>query len=356
MSQNPHAGRLRLLAGGLAIGCLTMTAVTAIAGTSSAGAAVPDRFAFVLFNGGVVATGTTPAATTVVGAGVYTITFPGQAAAGGVAHVTAINTVPHWCQIESFGPSGADEVVRVDCFKVGGAVDPTAFSAIFYSSTGPVGPGSYGYVNSTAGGGLISQYNSAGAANAVAHIGVGQWTVKFPGVASPGPVDGSLQATAVSSPGLPMRCKILSWTSGGAGQTVQVNCYNAAGAFADTQFTLTYQYLRALYGGFAPPKYFGYLWNQPVGGPVSTNYNNPVGPGANVLAAGVVSTVKFPALAVTPDDVQVTGYGQGSNFCGLTNPWAPPGGGGTTVAQVNCFTNAGAAVASGFLISDNSAL
>jgi hypothetical protein len=355
MSQNPHAGRLRLLASGLAIGCLAVAAVTAVAGP--VGAAVPDRYGFVLWNGAVVGTGTTPAASTVavIGVGQYKIDFVGQAAAGGVAHVTAINTVPHWCQINAFGPSGADEIVAVSCHKVGGALDPTAFSAIFDSSTGPVGPGSFGYVNSTAGGGLISQYNSSGAGNAVVHAGAGQWTVNFPGVASPGPMDGSLQATAVSQPGVPMRCKILSWASGGAGQTVKVNCYNAGGVLTDTQFTLTYQYLRALYGGFAPPKYFGYLWNQPVGGPVSTNYNNPAGPGANVLTPGVLATVQFPLLAVLPDDIQVTAYGSGPNFCGLTNPWTHSGT--TTIARdVNCFTNAGAGVASGFFISDNSTM
>jgi hypothetical protein len=354
MSQNSRASRIRLLAGGLAVGCTVMTAVTAV---SVAGAAVPDRFGFVLWNGAVVGTGTTPAASTVavLGLGQYRITFVGQAAAGGVAHVTAINTVPHWCQLNSFGPVGADEIVNVSCHKVGGPLDATAFSAIFDSSTGPVGPGSFGYVNSTAGGALISQYNSAGAGNTVLHTGAGQWTVNFPGVASPGPMDGSLQATAVSSPGAPMRCKILAWASGGGGQTVKVNCYNPAGVLTDSQFTLTYQYLRALYGGFAPPKYFGYLWNQPVGGPVSTNYNNPVGPGANVLTPGVLATVKFPALAVLPDDIQVTGYGSTSDFCGLTNPWTHAGP-DTIARDVNCFTNAGAAVASGFFISDNSSM
>src|SRR6185437_11133728 len=242
MSQNSRAGRIRLLAGGLAIGCLTMTAVAAVAGAGSAGAAVPDRYGFVLWNGAVIGSGTTPAASTVavIGVGQYKIDFVGQAAAGGVAHVTAINTVPHWCQLNTFGPAGADEIVTVSCYKVGGAPDPSAFSAIFDSSTGPVGPGSFGYVNSTVGGALISQYNSSGAANAVAHLAPGQWTVKFPGVASPGPMDGNLQATAVSQPGVPMRCKILSWTSNPDGQAVQVNCYNAAGVLTDTQFTLTF--------------------------------------------------------------------------------------------------------------------
>jgi hypothetical protein len=47
------------LLGGFAIGAL---AATAISSGGSAGAAVPDRFGFVLWSGGgVVGTGTTPA-------------------------------------------------------------------------------------------------------------------------------------------------------------------------------------------------------------------------------------------------------------------------------------------------------
>ena len=353
MSNRTGVGRrLRLLAGGLAVGAL---AATAISGGGSAGAAVPDRFGFVLWTGTVVGSGTTPAGTTVGvgGTGLYKIDFVGAAAPGGVVHVTAINSAPHWCQVNSFAPSGADEIVTISCYKVGGAPDFTNFSAIFSSSSGPTSPGSFGYVNSLPSGALVSQYNSAALTNTVTHLTTGQWKVNFPGLSTPGPIDGSLQATAVSPPSVPARCKILGWSSSPGGQVAQVNCYNPGGGFTDTQFTLTYQYQRALFGGFGPPKYFGYLWNQPVGGPASTNYNNPWGPGANSVSPGTLATVKFPSLAVLPDDIQVTAAGQGSDFCGLTNPWAHIGA--DTLAQdVNCFTNAGAPIGSGFLISDNS--
>ena len=345
--------RLRLLAGGLAVGALVATALS----SGSAGAAVPDRFGFVLWNGAVVASGTTPAATTVavVGTGQYKITFPGAAASGGVVHVTAIHSAPHWCQVNGFGPSGADEVVSISCYRVGGSPDFTGFSAIFSSSSGPASAvGSFGYVNSAPSGALISQYNSAGFANTVIHTGVGQWDVKFPGLGTPGPIDGSLQATAVSSPTVPARCKVRSWSSSSSGQVAQVICFNAGGALADTRFTLTYQYQRSLYGGFAPPKYFGYLWNQPVGGPASTNFNSILGSGANTLTAGTLSLVTFPSLAVLPDDIQVTAYGSSSDFCGLNFMWTHSGV-DTIVRDVNCFTNGGAPSASGFLVSDNSA-
>jgi hypothetical protein len=329
-----------------------------VSGGGSAAAAAPDRFGFVLWNGAVVASGTSPAGTTVgvVGLGQYKITFAGAAAAGGVAHVTAINSAPHWCQVNGLGPVGADEVVTISCYRAGGAPDGTGFSAIFGSSSGPASAvGSFGYVDSAASGALVSQYNSAGLGNTVIHTGIGQWSVKFAGLSTPGPTDGSLQATAVSPAPVPARCKVLGWSSSSSGQIAQVTCFDASGALADTRFTLTYQYQRSLYGGFAPPKYFGYLWNQPVGGPPSTNFNSILGPGANTLSAGTLSLVTFPSLAVLPDDIQVTASGPGSDFCGLNIAWAHAGA-DTIVRDVNCFTNAGAPSAAGFLISDNSAL
>lgn len=348
--------RLRRLACGLAAGAL---AATVISGAGSAGAAVPDRFGFVLYSGGVVVgSGTTPAGTTVgvIGTGQYKINFVGAAAAGGVVHVTAINSAPHWCQVNGFGPSGADEVVTISCHRVGGAPDFTDFSAIFSSSSGTASAGgAFGYVNSTPSGALISQYNSATFGNTVIHTGIGQWSVKFPGLSTAGPIDGSLQATAVSGVTVPARCKVASWTSSTSGQIAQVTCYDAAGSPADSQFTLTYQYQRSLYGGAIPPKYFGYLWNKPVGGPVSTNFNSITGPGTNTLSAGTLSLVTFPRIGALPDDIQVTGYGPGSDFCGMNVAWTHAGT-DTIVRDVNCFTNTGAPSAAGFLISDNSAL
>jgi len=344
----------RLLAVGLTAGALAATVVSA---GGSAAAAAPDRFGFVLWNGAVVASGTTPAGTTVsvVGAGQYQIDFVGAAAAGGVAHVTAINSAPHWCQVNGLGPVGADEVVTISCYRAGGAPDVTGFSAIFSSSSGPASAvGSFGYVDATPSGALVSQYNSAVLANTVIHTGIGQWTVKFPGLSTPGPIDGSLQATAVSPATVPARCKVLSWSSSTSGQVAQVTCYNAGGTLADTRFALTYQYQRSLYGGFAPPKYFGYLWNKPVGGPPSTNFNSILGAGANTLSAGTLSLVTFPSLAVLPDDIQVTASGPGSDFCGLNLAWTHAGA-DTIVRDVNCFTNAGAPSAAGFEVSDNSA-
>ncbi len=89
---------------------------------------------------------------------------------------------------------------------------------------------------------------------------------------------------------------------------------------------------------------------------MSTNFNYPLGPGANTtVPAGVgLSLVRFPQLAVLPDDVQVTAAGGSSDFCGLITPWVHSGP-DTIVRDVNCFDNSGTPINTGFLIGDNSA-
>ena len=358
MNTERVGARRRAVGRWLAAGCALAVAMVSLVATSTTGraqAAVPDRFGYVLWNGGaVIGSGTTPAATTVttIGVGRYLVVFPGQAAAGGVAHVTAIADVAHWCQLNSFGPSGADEQVFISCYKAGGGPDVAGFSAIFSSSSGPASAlGRYGYVYSQPGGAIISQYNSAALPNTVTHSGTGVWKVNFAGLATPGPVDGSLQATAVN-PQIPARCKVANWSSGGS-QTAMVLCFNAGGGVLDTQFTLSYQYQRSLYGAVAPPKYFGYLWNTPPVGPPSTNFNFATGGMNTIGAAGLgLSIVQFQSLARLPDNIDVTAFGSGSEFCGLNTPWTHTAT-DTIVRDVNCFDTTGAAINTGFLISDN---
>ncbi|NUR69669.1 MAG: hypothetical protein HOU81_02515 [Hamadaea sp.] len=332
--------------------------------TAPSQAAVPDRKGWVLYNApgaSTVAFGTWPAATTVTPlapAGRYQVRFPGQAAPGGVVHVTAINASPHWCQVEAWGISVADEIVILRCYKLGGILDPTSFSAFFTSSSGLGAFGPYGYAYSSAAGAVLNQYNSSGAANTVTPGPVGQYLVKFSGLVTGGPLDGSLQATAVNS-GTGARCKIAKWSSTAAGQDVLVYCFNSAGAFMNTAFTVTYQYKVSLYGSSYPPKYFGYILNGPPIGPPTTNFNSVGGLGVNTIApAGAgLSLVTFPRIGFPQNTVQVTAYGPSPDFCGLNTFWANFGAGPDTVVRdVICFTSAGAPSSNGFLVSASSIL
>jgi hypothetical protein len=326
----------------------------ALAVAAPAHAAVPDKFGYVLWNGSVVdGSGTFPAANTVtpVGPGRYRVTFVGQAASGGVVHVTAIGAAPQWCQVDTFGPVGTDEVAQVACYRVGGLLAMSAFSATYGSSSGPptVHVGQFGYVDWS--GGVVSQYNSAGGLNLVAHLAVGEWQVELQGLVTPA-IDGSLQATAINF--APVRCKVAKWSSSTVGQEVIVLCFDPSGALRDTRFNLTYQLQRSLYGGFAPPRFFGYLWWAPPLGPPSTNFSNPLGPGANTVVVGGtgITGVVFPTLARLPDDIQVTATGWNPNFCQLAAPWVHSGS-DTIAKYVLCYDNVGTFADTGFLISDN---
>ncbi|MFI5729055.1 hypothetical protein ACIA49_02975 [Kribbella sp. NPDC051587] len=329
----------------------------------AADAAVPDRKGWALWDqtaGAVVPTGTWPGGSTVVPVafGRYQVKLVGQGAPQGVVHVTAINNAPHWCQAENWGVSGADEIINIACYRVGGALDVSSFSVFFVRASGGPAPGPYGYVDSPPSGGIISQYNSAGAPNTSTNLGVGQYQVKFPSLVAGGTLDGSLQATAVN-PQQGARCKVRNWVSSGSGQDVNVLCFNAVGALLNTRFTLTYQYKVSLYGAAIPPKYYGYFLNQPPAGPPSTNLNSVLGLGANtILAAGTgLSLVTFPKIAFPQNTVQVTAYGSNSNFCGMNTFWFNMSSGPDLVVRdVNCFTNAGAPVNTGFTISANSIL
>ena len=137
-------------------------------------------------------------------------------------------------------------------------------------------------------------------------------------------------------------------------------CFDATGAPMDSGFSLTYQHGRSLFGSAAPPKYFGYVWNQPPPpvpnpGPSSTNFNMQLGFGFNWLnPSGLGLTLAgFPALAQRPDTVQVTANGRRGEFCNLQAPW---GYNGTTVLvrNVACYTATGVRAETGSFTSYNS--
>ena len=340
---------------------LLMLATLLAVSTPTADAAVPDRKGWVLWNqttATVDPTGTWPLGSTVtpLGIGRYLIRFVGQGAPNGVVHITAINDAPHYCQAETWFQSGADELAYVRCHRTPAILDWTSFSAFFVRASGGPPHGPFGYVDSNGGGGVISQFNSAGAANTSTLLTTGQYQVRMPGLVTGSALDGSVQVTAVNA-GTGVRCKVRAWTSSGAGQDIRVLCFDAAGSLFSTRFTVTFQFRVSLYGAAYPPKNFGYYLYQPPGGPVPTNFNSVMGPGANTIASGGLGLqlVTFPRIAVTPNTVQVTAYGSNTNFCGLNTYWTNSNvGPHLYVRDVNCFTPAGAPVNTGFTVSATS--
>ncbi len=338
---------------------LVLVAAALFSSASPAAAAVPDAVGMVLYDGGAgtVPWGTWPPTTTVLpGApGQYKVVFPGQAAQGGVVHVTAIDPAPFWCQAQDWYPAGPDEVVLIACYAAvpAGAPVNTRFSATFTSSSGPspVSGARYGYVHAMPGGTVISQYNSVGAFNTVSPIGLGEWVVDMPGLTTPTDFGGSLQVTA-ADPGVPARCKVAQWLPNPSGQRFIVHCVDAIGGPYDTGFSLTYQYARTLYGSAGES--YGYVWNEPPLGPPPTNYNSAAGLGANTVtgSGSGLSTVFFPMLTLLPDDIQVSAMGPGSEFCGMNMFWAHTAA-GTVVGDVRCYSSSGQPLDTGYMVSDN---
>jgi hypothetical protein len=353
----------RLLAGALLAAGLGVAGVT-----TPAAAATPDGYGFAYVDQPTTPIGvffapdpahqfvTSGLAVTAVrtAVGRYSVFFPGIAAGQGVAHVTAVNGAPDWCQITGYGPTGMGERVDVMCLRQPGAFDDSRFTVLFSTSTAPpAAPGQYGYLRATAGGAVANTYNSTGAANLVAHaLGSGLYTVRLPGLGSPMVQAGSLQVTAVS--GLPAHCKVFRWVPGTAGQTVTVLCFNGAGVLADSGFTLSYQRIRAISGAIAPPTRIGYMLDSPTQiAPTQTNYNSFAGFDVNTaVGGGGIRLVTFPAIGLLRDHVQVTAYGPTpafpgplSGWCDLLAPWATASGGNVLVRDVICFDGTTGAVA-----------
>lgn len=339
--------RKRLLAAALAIGLVAATVATA------AQAAVPDRYGFLLWDGAAVSNAV-PAASSVMpmGSGRYRLKFPNQAVKDGIVHVTAVNGsgAGVWCQAEMWWTSGVDEFAQVHCYAPGGVGTNSGFSAMFTRSSGALaGPGSHAYVDFRPGGGVVSQYNSAGPAISVVPMPASTWRVTLTGLGSAGAA-GNLQATAVD-PQIPARCKLDKWSSTAAAQEVLVRCYDAAAVPIDVRWVLSYHDKRKVTG--VDGNRFGYLWNRPPAGSGASNFNSLVGINGNSVLSSPPGfyIVEFPKVGLQPDHMQVTAYGPGAGYCGLTNPWIVTADATAIARSVDCRNAAGTSADSGFFIT-----
>ncbi|MFC6086754.1 hypothetical protein [Sphaerisporangium aureirubrum] len=338
--------------------------------TTSADAAIPNRWGFAHVNvlSGIPdpahQAGSWPAGFNVTvtsgGVGQYFVRFPQIGVPlGGVAHVTAISQANIWCQVQRLGTALPDEIVVVQCYRYGGVPVATPFSIVFEESSG-VAPVSQalGYVHWN-GSAIGTTFNSSGAVNTVMPTGTGIWTVTLPGIGSAG-LAGGIQVTA-SDASLPARCKVSAWAPIAAAQRIQVRCHNATNVPLNTGWYLTYQFRRALTGGVAPPQYFGYTFdNTPanpgpyVPAPPAINFNS-VGSFNEIQSAAVGQRlVTFHLIGVLPDNVQVTAFGPGPEFCNLVSIWNTSGM-EARVRNVACY-NAGTRLDYASMVSYNSAV
>jgi len=297
--------------------------------------------------------GTWPAGFVVQGGriapGRFLVKFP-QSASGarGNVHITPVNRTGHYCEIVRWNSSGTDEIVDVQCHRVGGMNDDTPFTVLWTLSSGVLPAGSVGSYASVQYGpaAIVQAYNSTGAPVTVVPAGVGVYQVRFVGVGS-GVLSGNVQATAVHPNAAPRRCNIMRWGTVGLDAIAYVACRDQTGTLVNSEFTASYHRERSVIASFGPPKMIGYVVTNAGG---QTNFNYPSGGfGFNswfaVAPVGRV-LVKYPNLGFNPTHAQVTAQVDNANYCTLTQPWSVA----LPDAQVDviCYNNAGVTTATPF--------
>jgi hypothetical protein len=186
------------------------------------------------------------------------------------------------------------------------------------------------------------QFNSSGAANVVRRNGVGNYTVSFPNLGVNG---GTALATAYGA--TVATCKVGSWLPFGTTLSLNVNCFNTAGAPIDTYFTASFSQAQSSAARVA------YVWaNNPTSPSYtpSTSYNfNPSGALNTITRLGTgYYDVQLPNMATSGGDVELTAYGSDSSRCKVSN-WSPLGS--TEYVYVRCYNTAGAPIDTYFTLT-----
>ena len=179
--------------------------------------------------------------------GNYTANLPGFTRAGGTVIITAYGSSPARCQVSfwSNGSSGAN--VNVNCTDSTGAASDQEFTLVYSIFE------TAGYGVGSANGGAIWAYNDTrktpydvskkysiaidGETMYAQRTGIGSyaWTMNVEDTWT----SSTVLVTAYDAPG--NYCSTNEWLSSSTTTTVYVNCFNAAGAPADTEFTATLQ-------------------------------------------------------------------------------------------------------------------
>jgi len=289
------------------------------------------------------------------GTGSYVVTLPGLGgggSVGGIVQVTAYGSGPESCKVSNWHPTPSDIAVTVLCFDASGVPTNTLYDVSF--STYPTEVVNHGYVwvddpfSPSSVPSTFYQFNSTCNTNTISRAGVGKYTVKFPGLAAlPGDPQpgGTVKVTAYGT-GSEI-CKVESWTAVGPDEFVDVRCFTALGAAADTLYTVTYTRGNNLFGQAAGKR--AYLRVDSPSAPISDQFNsagatNTVTHGANPGSY----TVKLPGLASPGGHVEVSGAGLGSGRCKVTG-WFPSGA--DEFVGVQCYTQTTALTDSQFTLS-----
>ncbi|HEY3181299.1 MAG TPA: hypothetical protein VGJ77_00570 [Gaiellaceae bacterium] len=180
--------------------------------------------------------------------GLYQVKFPGIGGSGGTVKVTAYGYGNEYCKATSWSSFGSDVYVNVACQTPTGVLDDAYFTATWHASIGLLGTltdssSERGYVwadQQSAASYTPStsyQYNSDGLTNTITRSATGTYQVTLPGLST---TRGHPEVTAYSPSGSTTRCKIQNWGWSGGDETVNVLCFDATGAAADSRYVLTF--------------------------------------------------------------------------------------------------------------------
>jgi hypothetical protein len=298
--------------------------------------------------------------------GLYQVTFPHLAVAGGIAHVSAYGG-SHTCKVVSWGPVLEDERVNVACRNSAGAGFDGAFAVLFYRDD-PVeravetasaylwadNPTAASYTPRTA-------FNSRRAVNSVRRLGVGRYQATLPSMERRGEPNrgGTAQVTANGTG--PERCTVGNWVQQGNDILVQVNCFSA-GLPVDSLFTLTWTRGPGDFATFTAEDKLErfYVWADSPGS-LSTFYqSDSYGRAGATLSFSAPNSyvVRLPNVKSSgSSNALVTAYGTDDAYCAVDFWAAEPAITGTQVG-VSCYDSRGPKAAQFDLLysTDNSIL
>jgi alpha-tubulin suppressor-like RCC1 family protein len=291
------------------------------------------------------------------GTGTYRVTFGGlggRQPAGNV-QVTAKGNTTNRCKAESWGASGAALAVSVRCHTAAGALADTVFIAQ-YLQAGTSRPNQQAYLLADQPGTAsytapaAHAFSSRGGTMTVTRSGAGTYRASLGNFST---VGGDVAITAVGTDS--NYCKVVGWGVA----VVDVGCFTAAGAPADTAFALRYTDRHVGNRGGSG----AYAW---ANDSTSASYtpsatyqwtSSATVAGGNAVTATRSGTgsyaVTIPAMAALDrSSAMVTAYGGGSATCNVVG-WDRSGSSApfATAVTVTCHTSGGALTDSLYTVS-----
>lgn len=283
-----------------------------------------------------------------VSTGQYTVTFAGLGGSGGNAQVVAHGTDNTRCKVESWFPSGSNEIVNVLCHTPTGTLNNSKFVVRYGRASSGVGPSAYLWANqpSTASYTPSATYsfNSTGGTNTITRSAAGTYTVNLPGL---GGANGSVLVTAHGSSST--HCNVALWGSSPGNRPIEVRCWSTADALADSTFSLAFD--GAGLTGFHDVGAFAWANDTTSASytpSASYSYNSGAfacDSGSN--SAGKLSTGRYfmrhTIVGAFDSTVHVTArsFPGAADYCKVES-WIPWGGNGVEVKTL-CFDSSGTA-------------